>query len=332
MLHVAVLGLGRIGPSHARAVSETPGVRLVAIADVDEAKRQKVLAEHPGAVGMSDYRDALALPEVQAVLIALPHWLHGQAGVDAANAGKHILIEKPMATSVAECDAMLAAVRANNVQMMIGHTQHVSPVGMAVKQALSEGRIGAIIMGIDQWNKPYNPESRPPWMMDRARGGGMQLMDGVHMIDRVLWHVDSRPVAVKAMMRAATHPRYPCDDTSQGMIEFENGVVVTLNRIAYRTGVVLYGGDYFGTEGQLKYREPYGRVGERGVWIGRDERWEELPLPTANGLHTQFERFATALANGDPMPVSAEFGRQVMAVSEAMERSAATGREVRLDE
>jgi predicted dehydrogenase len=192
-------------------------------------------------------------------------------------------------------------------------------------------RIGDLIMGIDQWNKVYNPESRPAWMLDRERGGGMQLMDGVHMIDRVLWHVDSQPVAVKAMMRAATYPQYPCDDTAQALLEFANGVVVTLNRIAYRTGITLYGGDYFGTEGQLKYREPYGRIGERGVWVGRDEQWEALPLPETNGLVTQFEGFVNALANGTEMPVTGDFARQVMAVSEAMERSAATGREVRLD-
>lgn len=269
---------------------------------------------------------------MRAVVIALPHWLHAQAAIDAAEAGKHILIEKPMATSVEECDAMLAAARANGVKLMIGHTQHVSPAMRAVKQALVEGRIGRLIMGIDQWNKPYHPEARPAWMLDRARGGGMQLMDGVHMIDRVLWHVDSRPVAVKAMMRAATHPNYPCDDTSQAFLEFENGVVVTLNRIAYRTGVVLYGGDYFGTEGQLKYREPYGRQGERGVWIGRDERWEAVPLPETNGLVTQFEGFVEAVTHERPVPVPGEFGRLVMAVSEAMERSAASGREVRLDE
>src|SRR5262245_37491259 len=118
MIGVAVLGLGRIGPAHARAVGEATGARLVAIADVDERKRTATLAEHPGVVGVADYRDALARADVQAVLIALPHWLHAQAAIDAANAGKHILIEKPMATSVEECDAMLTAAGANGVQIM----------------------------------------------------------------------------------------------------------------------------------------------------------------------------------------------------------------------
>ncbi len=331
MLGIAVLGLGRIGPAHARAVAQTDGARLVAIADVDEARRAAVLAEHDGVAGMADYRDALARPDVDAVVIALPHWLHAQAAVDAAEAGKHILIEKPLANSVEECDAILDAVRRRGVRLMVGHTQHVSPVAIAVKAVLAAGRIGELIMGIDQWNKPYQPEARPAWMLERARGGGMQLMDGVHLIDRVLWHVGRRPVAVKAMMRAATHPQYPCDDTSQALVEFDNGVVVTISRIAFRTGVTLYGGDYFGTDGQLKYRQPYGRVGENGVWVGRDETWEALPLPATNGLVTQCQGFVNAIVDGGEMPVSGEFGRQVIAVSEAMERSAATGREVRLD-
>jgi predicted dehydrogenase len=332
MVKVAVLGLGRIGPAHARAVSQATGARLVAIADVDEARRQAVLAEHDGLIGVADYRELLARPEIEAVVIALPHWLHAQAAIDAASAGKHILIEKPLATSVAECDAILAAVERHGVRLMVGHTQHVSPVQVTVKAALAAGRIGQLIMGIDQWNKIYQPTARPAWMLDRARGGGMQLMDGVHMIDRVLWHVDSRPVAVKAMMRAATHPQYPCDDTSQALVEFANGVVVTISRIAYATGMTLYGGDYFGTEGQLKYREPYGRHGERGVWLGRNEQWQELALPTLNGLTSQVEGFVAALTSGGPLPVDGHFGRLVMQVSEAMERSAASGREVRLDD
>jgi predicted dehydrogenase len=166
MIGVAVLGLGRIGPAHARAVAQTTGARLVAIADVDTTKRTALLAEHPGVVGLSDYHDALARPDVDAVLIALPHWLHAQAAIDAAGAGKHIMIEKPMACSVEECDAMLAATRAASVRLMIGHTQHVSPVGLTVRQALVERRIGDLIMGIDQWNKPYHP-SRPAWMLPR---------------------------------------------------------------------------------------------------------------------------------------------------------------------
>ncbi|MCC6629942.1 MAG: Gfo/Idh/MocA family oxidoreductase [Chloroflexi bacterium] len=331
MIGVAVLGLGRIGPAHARAVSQTHGATLIAIADVDDARRNATLAEHAGAIGLKDYRDALARDDVDAVLIALPHWLHAQAAIDAATAGKHIMIEKPMACTVAECDAMLDAARRARVRLMIGHTQHVSPVGRAVKQALAERRIGELIMGIDQWNKPYNPEARPAWMMDRARGGGMQLMDGVHLIDRMLWQVDARPVAVKAMMRAATHPNYPCDDTSQALVQFDNGVVVTINRIAYRTGVVQYGGDYWGTDGQLKFREPYGRTGERGVWIGHDERWEALPLTDTNGLATQFDGFIEALTQGHEVPIPGEYGRLVMAVSEAMEQSAASGREVLID-
>ena len=164
MIGVAVLGLGRIGPAHARAVSEAAGARLVAIADVDEQKRTATLAEHPGVDGVADYRDALARADVQAVLIALPHWLHAQAAIDAANAGKHILIEKPMATSVEECDAMLAAARANDVQIMIGHTQHVSPVGMAVKAALAEGRIG----DLDHGHRPVEQAVQPG---ERARPG-----------------------------------------------------------------------------------------------------------------------------------------------------------------
>jgi predicted dehydrogenase len=137
MLRVAVLGLGRVGPTHARAVSQAQGARLVAIAEVDERKREEALERLPDVEGIADYHDALARSDIDAVVIALPHWLHAQAAIDAAQAGKHILIEKPMATSVEECDAMLAAAQKSGVRLMVGHTQHVSAVGRAVKEALA---------------------------------------------------------------------------------------------------------------------------------------------------------------------------------------------------
>ena len=128
MLGAAVLGLGRIGPSHARNVAKAPGVELRAVAESEETKLGGVLADFPDIAGYADYRDALARDDVQVVVICLPHWLHEQAAVDAANAGKHILIEKPLADSVAECDRIIEAVQRNGVTMMPAHTQRYYPI------------------------------------------------------------------------------------------------------------------------------------------------------------------------------------------------------------
>jgi len=117
-------------------------------------------------------------------------------------------------------------------------------------------------MAIDTWYKPHNPEQRPPWLLDRKLGGGMLLMDGTHMIDRLLWHLGGKVVAVKAMNGNPVYPEIPADDTAMAFLQFDNGIVATISRIAYRTGITQYGADYFGTNGQLKYRLPYGPHGK----------------------------------------------------------------------
>lgn len=331
MINVAVLGLGRIGPSHARTVQQNPRASLVAIAEADQAKLERVAGDFPGVRRQRDYRDVLESPDVQAVIIALPHWLHEQAAVDAVQAGKHVLIEKPLANSVEECERIVAAVSSSRIKFMVGHTQHFYPIVAAAKRLLDAGEIGRLIMGIDSWYKPLEPEKRPSWMLDRKLGGGMMLMDGVHMIDRLLWHVGARVMAVKAMNGNPVYPEIPADDTAMAFLQFENGVVATLSRIAYRTGVTQYGADYFGTNGQLKYRLPYGQFGENGLWVGRDESWRPVDVERRNSLADQFDAFLDCVENDTEPPVSVHHGLEVIRVMDAIERSAATGREVVID-
>jgi phthalate 4,5-cis-dihydrodiol dehydrogenase len=330
---VAVLGLGRVGPAHAEVVARSARARLVALADADAARLDRTAGKYPGCAAHRDYRDALAREDVQAVVICLPHWLHERAAIDAVQAGKHTLIEKPLAISLEEClhvaEAVSKAKRKGKLTFSVGHTQHFYPVVAKAKQVLDSGRIGRTLMAIDTWYKPYNPEARPPWMLDRKTGGGMLLMDGTHMIDRLLWHLGGRVQSVKAMNSNPIRPEIPADDTAMAFLQFDTDVVATLSRIAYDTGVTQYGADYFGTNGQLKYRLPYGGHGEDGLWVGQNEEW--TPVPTAkkdDSLVDQFDAFLDAVENDSEPAVTIEHGLEVIRVMEAIERSGETGREV----
>ena len=330
-LGTAVLGLGRVGPGHVRVVADNPRARLVAIADADAAKLERTAAGHPGCAAVADYRDVLARDDVQAVMICLPHWLHEQAAIDAVKAGKHVLIEKPLAVSLEECNRIAEVVNASNVTFTIGHTQHFYPLVMAAKQLLDSQRVGRTIMAIDSWYKPHNPEQRPLWLLDRKLGGGMLLMDGTHMIDRLLWHLGGKVVSVKAMNGNPVYPEIPADDTAMAFLQFDNGIVATISRIAYRTGITQYGADYFGTMGQLKYRLPYGPHGEKGLWTGQDEVWTPVEVADNDPLADQFDSFLDAIASGDTPAVTVDHGREVIRVMEAIERSGETGREIYLE-
>lgn len=328
MVKVAVLGLGRVGPAHLRTVLQNQRATLVAVAEADQAKLERASDDLRGVATYGDYRELLERADVQAVVICLPHWLHERAAVDAVQAGKHVLIEKPLANSVEECERVVEAISSSRVKFAVGHTQHFYPIVAEAKRVLDSGQIGRLIMGIDTWYKPLEPEKRPAWMLDRKLGGGMMLMDGVHMIDRLLWHIGSHVTAVKAMNGNPVFPEIPADDTAMAFLEFANGVVVTISRIAYRTGITQYGADYFGTNGQLKYRLPYGQHGENGLWVGHDEEWKAVEVERRNSLADQFDAFLDTIAKDLEPAVSAQHGLEVIRVMEAIERSGATGREV----
>ncbi len=330
VIGTAVLGLGRVGPAHVSTVAKNPRARLVAIADADADKLGRTAASYPGCAALADYRDVLARPDVDAVIICLPHWLHERAAIDAVKAGKHVLIEKPLADSVEECERVAEAVRKSRVTFTVGHTQHFYPIVAEAKRVLDSGRIGQPIMAIDTWYKPHMPEQRPPWLLDRKLGGGMLLMDGTHMIDRLLWHLGGKVQSVKAMNGNPVYPEIPADDTAMAFLQFDNGLVATISRIAYRTGITQYGADYFGTNGQIKYRLPYGKHGEVGLWVGQDEVWEPVEVAESDSLADQFESFLDAIQKGTPPAVSIDHGLEVIRVMEAIERSGETGREVLL--
>lgn len=330
MIGVAVLGLGRIGPRHADVVRSTKGAALKAVAEVDDKKRTSFLAAHEEVPAHKDYRDVLARKDVQAVVVCLPHWLHEQACVDAANAGKHVFVEKPLANTVAECDRIIEAARKNRVLLMPAHTQRYYPVVRRTKELLDARAVGDPIMAVDVWYKPLEPQARPAWMLDRQKGGGMMLMDGVHMIDRLLWLFGPDVHSVKAMVGNPVYPEYSADDTAMGLLRWRSGLVATISRIAFRTGVTEYGADLFCTRGQLRFRIAYGQRGQTGVWIGQDEQWRPVEFPTWDPLERQFREFIDAVSREAESPIAPEHGRQVIQIMEAMERSSATGREVLL--
>jgi predicted dehydrogenase len=282
----------------------------------------------PNLDAYGDYNDVLSRDDIDVVVICLPHWLHEEAAIAAANAGKHILIEKPLANTVAECDRIIEAARRNNVILMPAHTQRFQSVVRRTKEVLESGQLGDLIMAADVWHKPLDPESRPTWMLDRKTGGGMALMDGVHMIDRLLWIIGSDVQSVTAMVGNPVHPEIPADDTSMAFMRWKSGKVATLSRYAYRTGVTEYGADFFCTNGQLRFRITYGGQGETGVWIGKDGQFTRMDVPRFDPLEQQFAEFVDAVENGKNPPISAEHGRQVIQVMEAMDQSSDSGKEV----
>jgi phthalate 4,5-cis-dihydrodiol dehydrogenase len=338
VLGIGIIGGGRISAAHASAALALPETRLVGIAEVDPARLVQA-TERYGGRGYADHRELLRDPEVEAVVIGLPHWLHRNVTVESLEAGKHVLLEKPMAMTVAECDSMLAAAQAAGKSLMVGHSQHYFPVNLAVKGLLERGEIGSLVLATDTWYKPFHEGVRPAWFLDDAQGGGMWSMNGSHMIDRLMFLVGRRIVAVKAKIG---NPIYGLStDMGLAFLEFEDGFCATLQHAGYRDGVNRFEAEFTGTEGQLRFSGDRG--GGTTLWRSRAGQWEEVEVPPqeltlkpgaslrGTVFAAEMQDFALAIAAGRPAPIPGEYGREVVRVMAACEESSRTGREVMLE-
>lgn len=336
-IRIGIIGTGRISGAHARAAEALAGTQLAGCADIDPARLAKFTERFP-CQASSSAEELIARPGVDAVVIALPHWLHCDVTIAALQAGKHVLLEKPMAMTVAECDAMIAAAERTGKTLMVGHSQHFFPVNEAARALITSGEIGRIVFATDTWYKPFFEVERPPWFLDAAKGGGMWPMNGPHMIDRMMMFIGSPVVAVKAMVGTYFFD-VPATDTGMALLQFGNGAHATLQHCGFKNGVDRFEAEIAGTEGQLK-------LSTRQLWRSRDGKWEEVPVqPTAPPLKpdwpadkspgasfgNQMAAYVQAIRTGQEPAVSAAYGREIVRVLQATEESARLGREVRLD-
>lgn len=334
MLGIGIIGGGRISAAHANAAMVGRATQLAGIAEPD-AQRRAGCAERYGCPVYVEAETLLDQPDVDAVVIALPHWLHAELAVAALRAGKHVLIEKPMAMTVEECDRILAAGREAGRVVMVGHHHHFVPVNLAARRLIRDGAIGTLVMGTDTWYKAFFSDPRPPWFLEASKGGGMWPMNGAHMIDRLTFLSDSRVVAVKAKIGSPIFG-HSATDAGIAFLEFESGFCATIAHAGYREGVQRFEAEITGAEGQLRFTG-------RSLWRSRAGEWEEVPVPEPElppgaatspafpAFYQEMQDFARACLEGAAPGVPGEYAREVVRVMVACEASSAAGREVRLD-
>lgn len=325
-LGVGVIGFGRVGGGHMTAAQRVAETTLVGMSDV-APERVKLATERFGCLGYPDYHDLLKRDDVQIVMIGLPHFLHVTVAEEAANAGKHMFVEKPMAMDVDECDRMIAACEKNHVKLMVGHSQHYNGWNLAAKRLIDSGEIGDVIFLTDSWYKPLGLESRPAWGMDRARGGGMLQMNGAHMIDRLRWFAGKKIVAVRGRVGNDIF-RVQADDNFIGILEFDGGMLATIQHAAYLHGAEHYEAEVVGTRGMLKVA-PY--APNTGLWLGRDGSYQLLEADAGDGMNGELRDLARAILDDGPPAIDGAYGREIVQAMSALEESTRTGRDVRFD-
>ena len=321
-LGVAIFGAGRAGHGHARAIAQTPAANLVAVFDADEP-RANAFAETHGCQAYTTSDAILKRDDIQLVMVALPNFLHERATLDAASAGKHVFLEKPMADTLEECDRMLAAVEDAGVHLLVAHSQRYFASTIRARQILQSGEIGEAVFATDTWYKNFGVEFRLPWFLDRATGGGMWLMNGAHMIDRTCWVLDTEVASVRAWIGSPFH-NLSADDANMAFLTLRNGKHATIVHAGYKTrGVDRCEVEVTCTEGMLRF-DSYSNqlaVDANGAYAPMQLEWKE---PFAEEL----ANLVGAINGTDELRVPPVWGRHIVEVLLAAEESSRTGREV----
>ena len=252
-LGFAILGAGMVAEYHLNALQECAdlGARLVGVGHYNPARYDDI-SERFGAPA-SSYDDLLANPAVDAVCICTPSGQHAQQAIAAASSGKHVLVEKPMAISLADADAMIAACRANGVQLGVCLQRRAEPLFRRVHDAIHGGDLGEITLGVVTMpyfrDEPYyaQAEWRGTWAMD---GGGVLMNQGIHIIDLLLWFLGD-PVEVHAFADSR-HRSVEIEDTAGALLRFANGSVATITATVATEPGFPHRLEVYGTNGGIQ--------------------------------------------------------------------------------
>ena len=316
VLSVGMVGAGVIAKSHMNAIEGIDNIRLAAVMDVD-GERAEAAAREYGARAYTDLDALLDDPEVEGVHVCSPHNQHVDQVVRAAEAGKHVLVEKPMGLTVAECDRMIEACERAKKVLMVGQVMRHFPVCRKIKELLAGGAIGEVGHLMRRRYGYFNPTTSDTgyghWYIDLEIGGICVLYCfGPHEYDILPWFMDSPVREVHSWGTESTELYRGQKDSYTSIMTHENGAVSVLSQ-----SVVCHSGAH----------DQY-IVGSTGSMMATHQKLllngEEVPLEgsTKDGMPNQVREFADCCLEGRTPDASGRSVRHTMAVIEAAKVSA----------
>lgn len=340
-IRFGVIGYGLFGAHHARAIAQTPGAELRAIAVPSAASQVRAQQDHPTVTVYADYRKLLARGDLDAVSVVVPNRWHYEVGREVLASGRHLLLEKPMALSLADCDQLLALARQQRRVLAVGHELRVSRLWGGVKRLLEEGAIGrpqAVLVELSRF--PYRQGSAG-WRYDRQRVGSWILEEPIHFFDLARWYLAEagEPLAVDARGHARQGKAAELADHFAAFVDFPGGayavIVQTLSAFEHHQTVKVSGtgGTIWAAWSAAGARAPQARFSLR--W-GLGSEVQELPFTAPTGelveLADEIAAFVRAIQTGQSPPCTGEDGRAAVLLCLAAEASLKRRAVQRLDE
>ena len=342
VIRFGLIGCGRVAPRHAQSLAQLPHTQLVAVADLKQSRADRFAVEagiDPGRDAYLDYRALLERSDVDAVSICVPSGLHAQVARDALDAGKHVLVEKPIALSLEDADAMIAAANARGLTLGVVLQNRYNHPMRQLRTAIDEGKLGPLHLGAAtvRWYRPqsyYDDGWHGTWAMD----GGALMNQSIHHIDALQWFMgDVEAVSAYTTTRAHT---MEAEDIGVAILRFKSGALATVEGSTVTWPENLEGSvSVFGASGSVK-------IG--GTALNRIVLWkvdgmveqeaeiltsQVVDPPSVYGYSHRavIDDFAGALLEGRPVGTPGSAARRSLALVLAIYSAAQGQREVRLD-
>lgn len=330
MLSIGLIGCGDIAVSNAAAIAAAPNTRLAACFD-PVPRLADDLARRHGAVSLPTVEAMLGDPAVDAVFLAVPHHLHAPIAMQAAAAGKHVIVEKPPANDLAAAVAMTDAARRAGVVLSVCFPQRYEPAVVLARRLVEAGAIGEatgtmIRLSLDKspayWLGGFSGRSVSTWRSSRERaGGGVLIMNLSHHLD-LMRHLTGLDVTEVTAVAAAVDEPSEVEDTVALTLRYANGAVGALIASSAVRGTTETDLGLWGRDGHIVV-EPRPRVYTLQPLDGlRTARWQTFgALPGGRGRAVFVSRLASAIARGHAADITPEDGLAVQALIEAAYRS-----------
>jgi predicted dehydrogenase len=324
----AVVGLGSIAQSSVLpAFANAKKARLVALVSRDKKKAKKLARKFgaDNAYGTDEYSACLSNPDVSAIYIATPQGQHEPLAIKAAEAGKHVLCEKPLAATVEQSARIVAACQQHNVLLMTAYRKYFEPSSLYLKKLIREGSLGRIDVIHTAFSELHLPGTSLPWLLDARLAGGGPLMDlGVYCVNTTRWLVDEDPVEVSA--QAWQHDTVHFRDVEEG-IAF---------RMNFRSGLVVQGTSTYGaapssfihvqgTKGWALLSPAFPFEEERHLTGKIQGRWFEKKFKVGDEFAPELDALATAIQTGGTVEPDGRQGHRDVQIIHAIYASAKSG-------
>ncbi len=338
-IHFGLIGYGAWGSHHAQAIANNADADLLAIAARSDATREAAARDFPRAAIHADYRDLLASDQLDAVVVVVPSHLHHEIALAALSLGKHVLLEKPMALTLADCDSLVTAAQTHQRLLAVGHELRLSSMWSKVKQLVDDGALGEPQYALVELSRRPYRLGADGWRFDINRVGNWILEEPIHFFDLARWYLQTvgDPVSLyaRANSRQPGHPEL--QDNFSAIVNFPRDayavVSQTLSAFEHHQTVKLTGdkGAVWAHWSGALDRTLHPTFGLR-YFDGEQIHDMVFDRPTGEvfELQDQVAMFTAAIREGKPLSASGVDGRWSVLMCLAAQKSVETGEVVKL--